>query len=726
MGAFGFTSALAVAALAALSQHRDTPLEPTTARFNPSIPPPDDGAPSLLLQRGEAARRRYTSGSSGLAATTARPAAAVHHPAHPPPLRLCCHAPPASAATTTCTSLPSPSPPPPPSPAPPPAQSPTVIGIEVGLRVNLTGDARVDAHNIALVDALMMIERIWVPIAAAALSVVLFLIHNTVLSSSAVVRGLSQSTRHMINVCATGLCFMLCGFAFLVFNKLVLLSVPLPCLIAAIEMGASCVMLLLVNGAVSAVFHSRTKRLVGMCLHEVSAFSTTCCSCCCPPRGSGDGQEGDEFEDGYTDYTVGYAASDRGGAKKSRTQICNPNHACGLAFCGVRKWVGIKIGSRQDVWRWMPASVLYAGAHLFLIMALRDVTVTALVVWRQLAPIPTMIVERFLTNAVYRATCSSTFGLLLIGLGVIIYSFSDYEFSWLGTLFALLSTFMMVWEGLLKRHLLTDAKQPLVLSLQAMVLLNNVVGCGLALLLVLSYEIWIFGYQTLPSISYDEILYICASVLLSALYHYMGLQLAKAVSATSLLTATNLSKILVVVFGVWALGDTATPLAWAGIILAILGNVIYMLARLHVMNAQALLKETVTHHQAKDIVDNIAAPPGEAEPEHVGDFGASLANWFKSAPAAAVAAFGGGGDGEEGMPGGGAPGGAPPPPSYKDAAMEEGKEPFEKEDSSSSREQLSALRQRVMGGGGGGAPSPVPSSMAVDLDDDGAGVHAQK
>ena len=139
------------------------------------------------------------------------------------------------------------------------------------------------------------------------------------------------------------------------------------------------------------------------------------------------------------------------------------------------------------------------------------------------------------------------------------------------------------------------------------------------------------------------------------------------------------------------------------------------------MNAQALLKETVTHHQAKDIVDNIAAPPGEAEPEHVGDFGASLANWFKSAPAAAVAAFGGGGDGEEGMPGGGAPGGAPPPPSYKDAAMEEGKEPFEKEDSSSS-----VLRQRVMGGGGGGAPSPVPSSMAVDLDDDGAGVHAQK
>ena len=407
MAAFGFASALTVAALAALSQHRDTPLEPTTARFNPSIPPPDDGAPSLLLQRESAApddtaaavawqQQQLAQQQQSIIQPTRHRSACAATPRRPrrqlPHVRL--------SFAVAAHHRP---------PAPPPAQSPTVIGIEVGLRVNLTGDARVDAHNIALVDALMMIERIWVPIAAAALSVVLFLIHNTVLSSSAVVRGLSQSTRHMINVCATGLCFMLCGFAFLVFNKLVLLSVPLPCLIAAIEMGASCVMLLLVNGAVSAVFHSRTKRLVGMCLHEVSAFSTTCCSCCCPPRGSGDGQEGDEFEDGYTDYTVGYAASDRGGAKKSRTQICNPNHACGLAFCGVRKWVGIKIGSRQDVWRWMPASVLYAGAHLFLIMALRDVTVTALVVWRQLAPIPTMIVERFLTNAVYRATCSSTF-----------------------------------------------------------------------------------------------------------------------------------------------------------------------------------------------------------------------------------------------------------------------------------------------------------------------------
>ncbi len=53
-----------------------------------------------------------------------------------------------------------------------------------------------------------------------------------------------------------------------VFNKLVLLSVPLPCLIAAIQMGATCLMLLLVNGAVSALFHSRTKRVLTSTVHQ--------------------------------------------------------------------------------------------------------------------------------------------------------------------------------------------------------------------------------------------------------------------------------------------------------------------------------------------------------------------------------------------------------------------------------------------------------------------------
>jgi len=361
-----------------------------------------------------------------------------------------------------------------------------------------------------------------------------------------------------------------------------------------------------------------------------------------------------------------------------------------------------------------------------------------------------MVVESFLTNAVYRSTCSSMFGLIMVTLGVVFYSCADYEFSWLGTLYSLLSTFMMVWEGLLKRHLLTDQKQPLVLSLQAMVFINNAVGCALALLLVLSYEIWIFGYNSLPNIAFDEICYIVGSVFLSACYHYMGLQLAKAVSATSLLAANNFSKICIVVFGAAYLGDTATTLAWAGVVLAVLGNIVYMLARLHVMQQQALRRQTggfdnndKMAKDAKDINENIVAKGDEGS--STGEYGAKAAQWMLNPDVSGAmeslrptwlggqpspAELGATVDGDRGMLGGGmeAVGCLPPlsgapaaeggtPPSYSGSGVTiDGEDPFAPA-LEQPRERLSALRQRVMGGDAAAAPAPDDDGYTYSTDD---------
>ena len=57
-----------------------------------------------------------------------------------------------------------------------------------------------------------------------------------------------------------------------------------------------------------------------------------------------------------------------------------------------------------------------------------------------------------------------------------------------------------------------------------MVLLNNAIGCAFALILVLSFEIWVSDTAVLPQLRLDEIVYLVASILLSALYHYTGLQ----------------------------------------------------------------------------------------------------------------------------------------------------------------------------------------------------------
>ena len=297
---------------------------------------------------------------------------------------------------------PSPYPPPPPAPTPPNSPPPVIIGEDVGLPIALTGNVRVDAHNIALIDGLHELEHRWEPILATVLAVVLFCIHNLVVADN---EYFSTDTRHQVNVICTGICFVVCGFAFIVFNKLVLLSVPLPCLITALQTGGTCLMLLAANGALSAILHSRTKRVLASLGGECSACCANTLSPCITGRDAAAASKAPTPTNNAKRRVSLPAAP--APAERARPGVCDPSAACcGLTCFGKRKWVGIKIGSSADVWRWMPAAVLYAGSHLFLVMALRDVTVTALVVWRQLAPIPTMVVESCLTNAICARTLS--------------------------------------------------------------------------------------------------------------------------------------------------------------------------------------------------------------------------------------------------------------------------------------------------------------------------------
>lgn len=57
------------------------------------------------------------------------------------------------------------------------------------------------------------------------------------------------------------------------------------------------------------------------------------------------------------------------------------------------------------------------------------------------------------------------------------------------------------------------------------------------------YELWLFGYHAIPHIRRAEIVYTLCTAFLNSLYHYMGLQLAKAVSASFVLGTTFLSKV---------------------------------------------------------------------------------------------------------------------------------------------------------------------------------------
>eukprot|EP00325_Prymnesiales_sp_UTEX-LB-985_P004336 CAMPEP_0174711520 /NCGR_PEP_ID=MMETSP1094-20130205/12804_1 /TAXON_ID=156173 /ORGANISM="Chrysochromulina brevifilum, Strain UTEX LB 985" /LENGTH=867 /DNA_ID=CAMNT_0015910467 /DNA_START=62 /DNA_END=2665 /DNA_ORIENTATION=- len=497
---------------------------------------------------------------------------------------------------------PSPHPPPPPVPSPPSSPVTLLTGSAAsGLVVNATGDAQTDAHNEMVIDAILLIDNYWLPLGITIAVLVLFIIHNTAINigADAVRPGSCSSTwispvaMHALNVVATASAYMITAYTSFVFNHLVLVAINLPAFIACLEMGSTCLALLVINGGIGAVYHSRTTRYIKGCM---SGFLLGLVSWV--------------PEDYRLKYSSCLANRDVEPApadlqKAHRESCCTPEATCGIAICGRRLWTGIRVGSRADLWKWMPAAVLNAATTLLLLEALSRSSLTNVLVWRQLTPLPTMLAESLLTsNAVYRSTCASYLGLILTPIGILMYACNDLLFDWWGTIFAALSMLTLVWEGLIKRHILTDSKNPLVLSLQAMVFFNNAVGFGMALVLTLAYELWLFGYQQLPHITIIEVNYVLCAALLTGMYHYMGLQLARCISAGYVLLCTNVSKVFLVFFAGAMVGDTVLPWTVLGIMFAIGGNVIYMYARLSVMQEQELPSNKSSDHGA-DVNMNI-------------------------------------------------------------------------------------------------------------------------
>ena len=274
-----------------------------------------------------------------------------------------------------------PSPPPPPtwSPPPTPIERITIGSVEVAL----TGNAQRDAEIEYLADMVHLMSVWQLPLSLAIGTLGLFVVHNAVLNynpRSGRATDDFQDFRHALNVLAAGLAYVICFFAHLVFNKLVLTAVPLPAFVGCVQMGSACLTLLAINGAFGAMLHSRTHKLFmqGLrdCAQSLYAYAIV-------TDASGESQS--LF--GCVPLPVRLAPpfseeelqsfEKRGGADKpARTACCTPHASCGCTACGTRRWVGVRIGSRADLWRWMPAALLHSGSYLLLLHALRQTSVT--------------------------------------------------------------------------------------------------------------------------------------------------------------------------------------------------------------------------------------------------------------------------------------------------------------------------------------------------------------
>ena len=155
-----------------------------------------------------------------------------------------------------------------------------------------------------------------------------------------------------------------------------------------------------------------------------------------------------------------------------------------LALCAVP--CSLRFGSMRDVVRWaLSVPFLFVIMLASSMFALDRASMGAIVVFRNVAPLFTLLIER-LFRVPMQVSRDTVLALLTVVLGVGLYHREALELSGVGLLAIVCNMVFAVLERLLQRHLM--AQDPVDISKPGMMLLNN--SCGLApnLLLLLVYQ----------------------------------------------------------------------------------------------------------------------------------------------------------------------------------------------------------------------------------------------
>ena len=151
--------------------------------------------------------------------------------------------------------------------------------------------------------------------------------------------------------------------------------------------------------------------------------------------------------------------------------------------------IAIHFGSWNDALRWgRLVPMLFAVMLVSSMLALDHASMGALVVMRNLAPVPAIMAETFIDKQM-RVNAGTSLALLLAFAGVVLYARNDLRSSWTGILFMCINLFAAVLERLVQRKLI--ALEPIDVSKQGMMLLNNGIGAILLLPIMAAFgEVW--------------------------------------------------------------------------------------------------------------------------------------------------------------------------------------------------------------------------------------------
>lgn len=252
----------------------------------------------------------------------------------------------------------------------------------------------------------------------------------------------------------------------------------------------------------------------------------------------------------------------------------------------------LRVAPRDQLLWWLSVPLFFAGMLVTCFYAFEYITLTLFTVVRNLAPLVVLPVEYAVMPREARPVLTSpTIAAILIMLvGATVYCEGNLaSISVIGVVFALLNVIMAVLDRVLQRRLLTQECKDLPSGLCTIV--NNLVGVIPTFALACATgQLKDAGVPAHRAVWLDSrmMLLLLISGLVGTAICYLGFEVQRAISATSFLVMSNLSKVAIVLAGGVFFGDSlGTPLSVMGIVLSLGGSFLYGNEQLKVERVKA-------------------------------------------------------------------------------------------------------------------------------------------
>lgn len=260
-----------------------------------------------------------------------------------------------------------------------------------------------------------------------------------------------------------------------------------------------------------------------------------------------------------------------------------------LVFC----WNALHVGSMYDLLRWLRVSPFFAGVLLTSILALKGAPMTLVVVFRCLAPLFSLCVERFHPSPLV-VTSSMVQLMLLMVFGACLYAKDLETVAFVGIGWVMLNNVFVVGDRLMQRLMLGQDQHPVDISKTMCALLNNTFGILPLIVVILvqgEYHEMGMAFQQLTT-NRVNMLWVTLSCVVGVGIAYSGIWLQSLISATSFLVLATASKFLVILIEVFVMGTKfMTPLQFAGAFITILASVAYGKVRENIEQTSKLADE---------------------------------------------------------------------------------------------------------------------------------------